>query len=172
MAITMEDVVVAVVAIIALVAAMVAPHPVMLDVATLMGQLSVQEDARTIMLHVQYMGDINGAHVSSIPVAIAIVHMVAAVVLNQEVVVRTQEEVHQCQLATMLMARPMVIKPTALRIRITLILSHPKRAMLQVHILLEVVIHRLTVCDPRFISWTKFSIYLLLTFRSHPFLTQ
>ena len=136
MAITMEDVVVAVVAIIALVAAMVAPHPVMLDVATLMGQLSVQEDTQTIMLHVQYMGDINGVHVFSISMAIAIVHMVVAVVVNQEVVVRTQEEVHQCQLATMIMARQMVIKPTALQIRIMLILSHPKRAMIQVHILL------------------------------------
>ena len=112
------------------------------------------------MLHVPYMGDINGVHVFSTPVAIAFVHMVVAVVANQEVVVRTQEEVHQCQLATMLKARQMVIKPTALRIRITLILSHPKRAMLQVHILLEVVIHQLTVCDMRFISWTKFSLYL------------
>ena len=46
MAIAMEaDVVVAVAAVIALVVAMVAPHPVMLDVATLMGHLSVQEDA-------------------------------------------------------------------------------------------------------------------------------
>ena len=87
MAIAMEDVVVAVAAIIALVAAMVAPLPVMLDVATLKGKMSVQEDTWTIMLHVQYMGDISGAHVSSIPVAIAIVHMVAAVVVNQEVVV-------------------------------------------------------------------------------------
>ena len=136
--IAMEDVVVAVAAIITLVVAMVAPHPAMLDIATLMGYLSVQEDTWTIMLHVPYMGDINGVHVSSTPMAIAIVHMVMVVVANQEVTGQTQEEVHQCQLATMLMACQMVIKPTALQIRIMLILSHPKRALLQVHILLEV----------------------------------
>ena len=125
-----------------------------------------------MIIHVQYMGDINGALVFSTLAAIAIVHMVTAVVTIQEVMVQTQEEVHQGQLATMLMARQMVIKPMALQKRIMLILNHPKRAMLQVHILLEVVIHQLTVCDMRFISWTKFSLYLLLILRSHPFLTQ
>ena len=73
------------------------------------------------------MGDINGALVFSTLAAIAIVHMVTAVVTIQEVMVQTQEEVHQGQLATMLMARQMVIKPMALQIRIMLILNHPKR---------------------------------------------
>ena len=80
MAMAMVVIIVVVVEVIAPVATiMIALYPVMLEVTHLpIQQLSVLKDAWTMMQHVQYMEDINGALVSSILEAIVIAHTIIA----------------------------------------------------------------------------------------------
>ena len=141
MAMAMVVVVVVVVEVIAPVTTMmIALYPVMLEVTHLpIQQLSVLKDAWTMMQHVQYMEDINGALVSSILEAIVIAHTIlAAVAVIKEV--GTQTEVHQCQ---------MVIKPMTLRMSIIHRHHHPIWAQLQVQILLEMVsVDRILLASP------------------------